>query len=482
MEAAPRRDRHLLASSLLAFGLVVLAGCSVAPLPKLKPPVPDTWRNAPAGVAPPSADLRGWWQALGDPALDSLIDRALQNNLDVAQAAERLRAARTLNHHSQDAYLPSLHGRTNDVIDPDTTASYFVVGFDAVWELPLFGAWQSTKRAAQGQENGAEAALRGAQVSLVAEVSRRWIELRSAQEQLRLLTAIHDAEQEKLRLVQVREQLRLAPPVEVAKAQAELAHAEAALAEPQQAINASAQQLAVLLGQPEPDPAWLTPGPQPRLGQWQLTTAPADMLRARPEIASAEADVLRAAGELGMSRADIWPHIGLGASLQWSANILSNHRVHTGEAISSFGPIIDVPLFDWGQRVSAAHAKDHQLKAAVYAYRQAVLQGVAEAETAMGDLEQLRTREDALQRATDAVGQSTAALRKRAELKLGSNLDVQDGLIENQRSQLELVSAIAARDLAYVSLYKALGGAPMPPPPKPDPTTTPQASSEGSTD
>jgi NodT family efflux transporter outer membrane factor (OMF) lipoprotein len=479
MEAAPRRDRHLLASGLLACGLAVLAGCSVAPLPELKPSVPETWRHAPAGVAPPSADLRGWWQALGDPALDALVDRALQNNLDVAQAAERVRAARIANRHSEDPYLPSVHGRTNDVIDPDTTASYFVVGFDAVWELPLFGAWQSSKRVAQGQENSANAALRGARVSLVAEVSRRWIELRSAQEQARLLTAIRDTQQEKLRLVQVREQLKLAPPAEVAKTQAELARAEAALTEPQQVIIASAQQLAVLVGQPEPDPAWLTPGPQPRLGAWQLTTAPADMLRARPEIASAEAEVLRAAGELGLSRADIWPHIGLGASLQWSTNILSNYRVHTGEAISSFGPIIDVPLFDWGQRIAAAHVKDHELKAAVYAYRQAVLQGVAEAETAMGDLEQLRTREDASQRAAEALDSSTAALRKRAELRLGSDLDVQDGLIENQRAQLELVSSIAQRDLAYVALYKALGGAPVPKPPAPAPAAMPAA---GSTD
>jgi len=387
----------------------------------------------------------------------------------VAQAAERMRAARLLNRHAHDPYLPTLHGRTNDIIDPDTTASYFVVGFDALWELPLFGAWQSAKRQSQGQLDGANAALRGAQVSLVAEVSRRWIELRSAQEQARLLSAIRDALQEKLRLVQVREQLRLVPPTEVAKTQAELAHAEAALAEPQQTINASAQQLAVLLGQPEPDPAWLTPGPQPRLGQWQLTTAPADMLRARPEVASAEAEVLRAAGDLGMSRADIYPHIGLGASLQWSANIASNYRVHTGEGIFSYGPVIDVPLFDWGQRVAAAHAKDHELRAAVYAYRQAVLQGVAEAETAMGDLEQLRTREEASRRATEALDTSMTALHKRAELNLGSNLDVQDGLIENHRAQLELVSAIAARDLAYVSLYKALGGAPVPTPPTPSP-------------
>ena len=461
---ATRGLRLVLTPGLLAWGLVTLAGCAVAPLPQLKPPLPETWRNAPAGVAPPHADLHGWWQALGDPALNALIDRALQDNLDVAQAAERMRAARLLNRHAHDGYLPSLHGRTNDVIDPDTTASYFVVGFDALWELPLFGAWQSTARLSQGQLDGASAALRGAQVSLVAEVSRRWIELRSAQRQAQLLTAIRDAQQEKLRLLQVREQLKLVPLLEVARAQAELARAEAALADPQQVINSSAQQLAVLVGQNEPDPQWLQPGAQPQLGEWQLTTAPADMLRARPEIQSAEAEVLRAAGELGMSRADIYPHIGLGASLQWSSNIASNYRVHTGEAIFSYGPIIDIPLFDWGQRVANAHAKDHELRAAVLAYRQAVLQGVAEAETAMGDLEQLRGRETASQQAALALQTSMTALRKRAELNLGSNLDVQDGLIEGHRAQLEVVGAVAARDLAYVALYKALGGASMPAP------------------
>ena len=458
------RRAPLLLCALLG---TLLAGCTAAPLPALKPSIPDTWRNAPDKLAPPSADLRGWWQALGDPALDELIDRALRNNLDVAQAAERLQAARQLNSHSRDGYLPNLHARTNDVVNPDTSASYFMVGFDASWEFPLFGAWESTRRVASAQVNGAQAALRGAQVSLVAEVTRHWVELRSAQRQEALLIAIHDAQQEKLRLLQTRVNLKLAPPAEAARAQAELARADAALAEPRQAINANAQQLAVLLGQNEPDPAWLEPGTQPRLGAWQLTAAPADLLRSRPEIAGAEAEVLRVAGELGLARKDIYPHIGFGSSIMWSINIASNHRARNHEGIFSAGPVIDIPLFDWGQRVATAHAKGHELNAAVLAYRQAVLQGVAEAEVAMGDLEQLRGREQALQQASDASQGGLAATRKRAELGLGSGLDVQDSAIEGRRAELELASAIAARDLAYVSLYKALGGAPMPTPPPP---------------
>ncbi len=467
-ERAGKAVRRSAAPFLLCAAIgIALAGCSAQPLPALKPPVPEAWRHAPQGVAPAAADLRGWWQALGDPALDDLIDRALRNNLDVAQAAERLKAARLIGGHARDAYLPNLHGRTNDVVNPDTSASYFMVGFDSSWEFPLFGAWQSTKRVADGQISAAQAALRGAQVSLVAEVARRWVELRSAQRQETLLAAIRDAQKEKLRLLKTRVDLHLAPPMEAVRAEADLARAEAALAEPRQAIDASAQQLAVLLGQNEPDPAWLEPGAQPHLGDWHLTAAPADLLRTRPEIASAEAEVLRTAGELGLSRADIYPHIGFGSSIQWSINIATNHRARNHDGIFSAGPVIDVPLFDWGQRVATAHAKGHELNAALFAYRQAVLQGVAEAEVAMGELEQLRGREQALTQAAQASDGGLAAMRKRAALGLGSGLDVQDSIMEGQRAALELTSAIAARDLAYVSLYKALGGAPMPEPPPP---------------
>lgn len=461
------RSYRLTATSLRllpALLAVALVGCSAAALPDLKPPVPSAWRNAQASsVSAPAADLHDWWHAFHDPQLNALVDRALQGNLDLAQAAERVRAARLLNRHSHDDYLPKLNADTNDVINPDTTASYFIVGFDALWELPLFGVWQNSGRIAKGNLDAADADLHGARVSLVAEVARRWIELRSAQRQAQLLDDACQARREKLRLLKVREQLKLVSPDDVAAATADVARAEAALTGPQQAINANAQQLAVLLGQNEPDPQWLQPGGvQPELGHWQLTSVPADLLRTQPQIARAEADVLRAAGEAGISHADIYPHLGIGTSLQWSVNIARNHRARTGEGIFSLGPVINVPLFDWGQRVARAHAKDHELRAAVLAYRQAVLQGVAEVETDLGDLHQLHLREAATKRAVQALDSRTAAVRKRKQLGLGSTLQVQDSLIEQRQAQAELVSARTARDLAYVALYKALGGAPLP--------------------
>ena len=459
--------RHALPALLAALVLTALAGCSAAPLPALKPPVPQAWRNAPATAAPNPAqpDLTNWWQAFNDPELNALVKHALDNNLDVKAAAQRLIAVRTLYRHTNDKFLPNLNLDSNQVIEPDASASYFIVGLDALWEMPLFGALKSTHRLAAGNLDAARADLQSAYVTLVAEVARCWIALRSAQQQAALLTAVRDANRQKLHLLEVRENLKLVAPAEVASAKAELARSEMALTDPQHAINANAQQLAVLLGQNEPDAAWLESGAQPQLGDWQMTHAPADLLRTRPDIAAAEAQVLRAAGEAGIARAEVYPHIGLGASADWSVNLLSHHHfIRSGDGIFSAGPVINMPLFDWGMRVAKAHAQKHELLAAVYAYRQAVLQGVAETETAMGDLQQTQQREDLAEQAVQALNDNMSALDKRRSLGLASTLELQDATIAQQNAQLALVSARAERDLAYISLYKALGGAPLPPP------------------
>jgi outer membrane protein TolC len=164
-----------------------------------------------------------------------------------------------------------------------------------------------------------------------------------------------------------------------------------------------------------------------------------------------------------MSRADMYPHLSLGASLQWSLNIASN-RKHTpsGNSIFSAGPGINIPLLDWGQRAATAQAKDHQMQAAVLAYRQAVLQGVAEAEIAMGDLEQMRLREQASRQVYAETQTRLDALQQRATLGLMSTLDLATARVEALHAMQQADSASTERGIAYIALYKALGGAPLP--------------------
>ncbi|MBB3225691.1 NodT family efflux transporter outer membrane factor (OMF) lipoprotein [Luteibacter sp. Sphag1AF] len=448
-----------LALGLLATSLVGCANLGSVTYPPPVPAVPSHWSSLPA-PAPMAPDMQGWWKALGDPALDAVVERALANNLDVAQAVERLQAARGLDHHSGDRFLPSLRAKTEDAFDPDASASFFVAGFDAMWELGFFGRATGASRVARGELASSEANVRAARVTVIAEVVRQWIEMRAAQQRLALLQEVRDASARRAALTQVRADQRLASPVDVARAQGDLARASAALIEPRQAADTASRQLAVLLGLNTPDPAWSVAADVPELGAWKLDGAPAELLRTRPEIARAEADVLRMAGELGLARADMYPSIGLGASMIWSTEILSYRRTHT-RGIVGAGPVIDIPLFDWGMRAATAHAKGHEFQAAVLAYRQSVLVGVAEVQTALNNLDALREREGSSRDLVTATAQADRAVVTRIDLKLASEWDRTESRTALAQANAELVDARATRDLAYVALFKALGGAPV---------------------
>lgn len=451
-----------LASSLLGAVFVLLAGCAT-PLPQLAPPVPVQWQHLSGAATSPPTDLHGWWHAFADPQLDALVERALDNNLDVAAAVQRLLAVRTLQQRAHARYLPQLRANTSQAIDPDASASFLVAGFDATWEFGLFGRRTGNRREAQGELDASAADLRSARVTLVAEVVREWIELRTAQQQEQLLLQVTRARQQQLQALQVRERLQLATAGAADQAQAALAQANAALVAPRQAITSSAQQLAVLLGQNQPDAQWLQPGPAPELGAWSLSSAPADLLRTRPEIARAQADVLRAAGDLDLARADRYPSVGLGGSLLWATDLNNNRKNTVNNGIYSLGPVVDIPLFDWGIRIAAANAKGYELQASVLAYRQAVLQGVAEVETALGNLHQQQQREVHDTTAWQALQRNDQAVQTRVRLHLGSPLDRAESQVTLVQAAIELADARAAHGLAYVALFKALGGAPLPP-------------------
>lgn len=446
---------------LLALGLATITGCAGIAQPDLAPPVPAQWRNAVANAAP-LVDLQHWWHVFNDPQLDRLVDQALARNNDVAAARERLLAARTLRGNLNDQFLPQLHARTFDVIDPNASASYFVVGLDATWELGLFGRSRGAREQAQGELDLAGAKLKTARVSLIGEVVRDWVQLRAAQQRELLLTGMVDTQRQQLQRLRIRQRLQLEPASSVEQANAVLAQAQNALVEPQLAIDANAQRLALLLGRNEPDPAWLTPAPLPRLGAWQLSSAPADMLRSRPEIQQAQAQVLSALGDTRIARADRFPRLALGGSLVKSFNILSRRKHVDEDAIASAGPIIDIPLFDWGMREAKQHAQEHELKAAVLAYRQAVLEGVSDAEQALGELKAQRQREQQSDVAERALRRVDAAVAKRIDLHLAGPLEREPSRSALAHARIDQLDVRTAHDLAYVALFKALGGAPLP--------------------
>ncbi|HEY0179814.1 MAG TPA: efflux transporter outer membrane subunit [Dokdonella sp.] len=458
------RARRRLRALALALFATALAGCATAPLPELPDDTPAAWRNAPSAAAArePAPDLRSWWTAFDDPLLDRLVDEALAENLSIREAALRIAGARALDRRTRADYLPQAGAHTYAEPTPDSSASYFQIGFDAKWELGLFGRADGHARVTGAELALAEDDLQSARVSVVAEVVRSYVELRGAQRRLELLETLAATAARKADLVATRVRLRQAAAGELARARAEQAAAEAAPYAPRLAIETSRRKLAVLLAKNEPDAELDAPGAQPRLGALGVAAAPADLLRTRPEIRRAEHAVLKAAGELGLARAELYPRLGLGGSLTYAARVIGHTRLSDADGIVTIGPLIDIPLFDWGARRAAADARATELSASVLAYRQAVLDGVAEAETALAALERQRERVAALERGVPELERAERDAATLGRLGLADGLDRAAAADARAQAELELAQALEDRAVAFVALYKSLGGAPLP--------------------
>ncbi|HKV66323.1 MAG TPA: efflux transporter outer membrane subunit [Rhodanobacteraceae bacterium] len=462
MSTFPPPRPSFLRALAVAMLCAALGACVSVAVPKLSADdLPAHWRNAsPELGAKP--DLTGWWKHFGDPQLNALVERALHDNLDVQQAALKLRAARALEDASTATFRPHLGFNTIEQPNPQNTASYFQAGFDATWEFGLFGRADANGHIAQANTGEAQVAMQSARVSLVAEVVREYLQLRAAQRSEALLEAAAQAANRKVDLLRLQEHLQLASKLEVEQGVAAAAKAQAQLADPRAAIVQHAQALALLLGKSEPDTAWLAPTPLPQLADANVDSVPANLLRTRPEIRYAETQVLKAAGELGIAKADMYPRLALGSSLTFAALVKGRTRLGDLNNTFAIGPIINIPLFDWGQRRAVRDAREDDLQAAVLAYRQAVLQGAAEVETDLAALHASGQRVHGADAAAAASQSSLSLSEKLQGLGQADGLQLADAKLALTESELDREQARLAHGLAYVALYKALGGAPLP--------------------
>ena len=448
--------------------LVIVAGCSGLLLkpPQLAREIPQAWRNQPESNATglgPAPDFYSWWHAFDDAKLDQLVSQALQDNLTLAQVGYRVHAARELAWQTQASFLPNLSVHTVSIPNPTSTASYFQAGPDVAWEIGLFGRSHNADEVAQGDVGLAEADSQAARVSLVAEVARVYVVMRSAQQRLTLSNDIVVTLQRKLLLTRTRLDQQLATTAELHRAEAALSQARSALSEPQSAITQAQHQLAVLLAQTEPDATLSIVSVPPTLRDLRVDQTPADLLRTRPEIKRAEQAVLKSAGERGLAWADLFPKLILHGMMTYSFQE-GGKSFEDVDGVFSFGPSIDIPLFDWGQRRAALHAREDELSAALLAYRQAILEGIAETENALALVELLRLRVVQEHITIAALEQGDVSIQASLRLGLADGITRADFAIALLQAKLQMAQVQEAHSLAFITLYKALGGAPLPAP------------------
>ena len=408
-----------------------------------------------------------WWAQFNDTTLDALITRAAKNSPDLKIALARLNQSRALLGTARSQQLPDIEAQTSYsrsreqqpgfTTDPETITSY-QAGFDASWELDLFGGVRRSVEAARADSQAGEASLRDAQVTLFAEVARHYFDLRGTQLRLDVARRDIDNQRDSLKLIKSRADVGTGSDQDVASARARLAAVEAQLPVLETQAQADTFRLAVLLGE---RPGDLDIDLSPKTFHPIDTSLPignaADVLTRRPDIRVAERELAAANARIGVAKADWFPHISLGGFV----GFLAGRSNDFGGAESRAWSL--APSISWAglnvQRVrSGVKASEARADEAKANYQRTVLGALEDVDNALVGYNQQRIR---VQKLDEQATQSTrAAELARIRYEAGATDYLE--LLDAQRTQLsaedQLAEAEAGINLQAITLYKALGG------------------------
>lgn len=419
-----------------------------------------------------------WWSTYGDPQLTALIERALANNLDLRQAAERIAEARAVTGQSRAALMPSvdatasaqnLRGGFQQGVariprtDGDQPGGTFVApfqtpvyqgGFDMKWELDFWGANRQRVSAAKADFAAELERRRDLEVSVSAEVARAYVELRGLEDRIAITERLQAAQQSLLDLTKVRAQAGLASQLDVER-QAALLSNTAALLPPLIGDRAlRVHRLAVLTGDRQLAVSSAAAG---------LTTPSLDgpidstLLKRRPDVRAAEARISAEQARLKVARTDLYPKVTLSGLMGRQSTSVGGLTLGGGNFFS-LGPQLQLPIFTGGRIRSSIAAQDARLSQARTRYEQDLLIAFEEAENALSLYQQQKARSVQLEE-TVAASQRVLDLANdvyRAGLNdFLSVLDAQRELLNAQDARAVSRTQTLAQSVA---LFKALGG------------------------
>lgn len=417
-------------------------------------------------VAPPlvgePVDLTTWWRAFGDSALDGLVARALAGSPDVDAAAARVRAARAMAQELAARLGPqlSLVGAPQQTANGRST--YFQAGLEGRWDVPLPDRLTASRGVAEADQQLALADEQATRATLVAEVARAYFEMRAAERDRHLLTQLAAEAAERERLTRLLLQTDQVGADEVQSTVVAAVQARAAALEPAAQAAQARARLGVLLGDLQAElPPPVADADLPARVPLGLTALPADLVRQRPGIRRAEQTVLRAAHAAGLARADAQPRISLAGLVGLSAAI-TGPASGAVRAVLSAGPSFSMSLWDGGALAASQRARDADFDVAAALYRQAVLQGVAEAQSALLQLDHERQRTAATVAVEEAVRQRANATEVQARLGLTTGFQRADARSAAVQARRDTLRAGLAEQVAYVTLFTAFGGASLP--------------------
>ncbi|HEX7871564.1 MAG TPA: efflux transporter outer membrane subunit [Sphingobium sp.] len=453
--------------------VLVLGGCTVGPDYK-RPATPATTGNwvepATAGAVDPL-----WWRQFGDADLTALIERALAKAPDVAEAEARLREARANRDAAAGGALPSLTAKgsytenrlsengqfpINAIPGFARDFPLFDAGFDASWELDLWGRQRRKVEGATARTDAAEAGRRDVMVALSAEIARNYFDLRAGQADAAALEAVARADAELARLTRLRFDAGEVSRLDLDTADSAARTSAAAVPDARAQVTGAAYRIAALVGAPPEEIApglIATPRPVPHSPDSILAGVRSDLLERRPDIRRAERELAAATADIGVAKAELFPRVSLLGSIGQQARN-SGDLLDGGSTRFQFGPSFSWPIFAGGTIRAQIRAADARADAAAARYEKAVLGALSDSEAAINRFLNARTAQGEADAALTAQTSAFALSQQRANRGEDDRLVLMRATRARLAAERGAIAAGRARGQAAVALFKALGG------------------------
>ena len=404
-----------------------------------------------------------WWKQFDDPLVAELIAVAESDSPTLDLALARVKQSRAAVTAARSTLFPAIGLSASRIRSGGHPVAYEQTisrgGFDASWELDLFGGNRRGGEASEARLQGAQAAWHDARISLAAEIGLEYAGLRSCQARL------EDADNElasrrateKLTMTMVN--AGLAAPADGALAQASAAEGAMRLLAQRVECDIGIKALVALTGLDEPQlRSRLAPnhGRLPLPATLAISEVPARVVSARPDIVVSERNLAAASAEIGVAEAARYPRLTLLGMIGRQRQSVDGASGSGG--IWSFGPTLDLPIFDAGRRAADADAARARYDEALATYKGRVRNAVREVEEALVRLGTANERENASRRAAENFDAVFRAAEQRWQVGIGSQLDLEETrrLAIAARSQHRLVQY--SNVAAWIGLYRAAGG------------------------
>jgi multidrug efflux system outer membrane protein len=472
-------SRRRTIGACLALG--ALSACTLGPdykKPDIATPAAFTEAASTARVAvsPDDADLSQWWTQFDDPLLTWLIDRGLNDNPDLAAAASRVREARQQEIIAGAAEYPTINATGNAVTFNSNRnaegggappqgltlpghANLYAAGFDATWEVDLFGGTRRAREAAKDTTQAQAWAERDGEVSLSAEIANDYLTLRALQARIALGEAELQRQKGVFDLIGARRRTGFVTNLDVNQQSSVVATAAAQIPQLDAQARGQIHALGVLVGEtPEALAAHLgLPGALPPPPPTLPTGLPSELLRRRPDVREAERRLAASNAQVGEQIANLYPKLELIGLASFATNSIGNLFSADNFASAAVG-MATQPLFDGGRRHASVRVAQEETKQAALAYRGAVLVALRDVEDALARYKAEETRRSALARSVTAAQGSLTIAQDQYRTGFVTFINVYQAQITLFNAQDQLTQSDGQIVTDLVAIYKALGG------------------------